>query len=132
MNETITRAIRQHVGADGKLTCAAAFRAAEELGVSPELVGQAADEAGIRLSRCQLGLFGYGPKATGQHKIVTAMENVPPALEQAIREKLDEEGKLPCATAWELASSMQIAKMEVAAAAETLGVKIVRCQLGAF
>lgn len=124
-------ALRRYLSPDGKLTCAAAFRVAEELGVSPEMVGRAADEAGIRLSRCQLGLFGYGPKARGEHKIVTAMENVPPALAQAIREKLDE-GKLPCAAAWEIASSMQIAKMEVSAAAEALGIKIVRCQLGAF
>lgn len=131
MNENLFQTIHRHLGADGKLTCAAAFRVAEELDVSPALLGQAADEAGIRLSRCQLGLFGYGPKAAGEHKVVTAMENIPPALAQAIREKLDE-GKLPCATAWEIASSMQIAKMEVSAAAEALGIKIVRCQLGAF
>ncbi len=131
MNENVLQSIHRHLDADGKLTCAAAFRVAAETGVPPEVVGQAADEAGIRLTRCQLGLFGYGPKATGEHKIVTAMGNVPPALEQAIGERLDE-GRLPCASAWEIASSLRIAKMEVAAAAEALGIKIVRCQLGAF
>ncbi len=126
MNEAIQAAL-----IEGDLPCARAFKVAQDLGVSPLDVGLAADEAGIRLSRCQLGLFGYGPKAEGKHKIVKPMENVPAALEQAIREAMDDKG-ITCAAAWEVAKRLGIPKMDVSSAAETLGVKITVCQLGAF
>ena len=43
--------------ADGKLSCAAARKIAEDLGVSYQDVGDAADEMGIRIKNCQLGCF---------------------------------------------------------------------------
>ncbi|HID89827.1 MAG TPA: hypothetical protein EYP52_09005, partial [Anaerolineae bacterium] len=99
--------------------------------LEPLEVGQTADALGIRLNRCQLGLFGYGPKAEGRHKIVQPAETVEPGLAQAIRDNLVE-GKLPCRAAWDIASALRIPKMDVSAAAEALGIKITRCQLGAF
>ena len=130
METKLENAIRAAL-TDGELTCARAFHVAEEVGVSPRQVGLAADEMGLRLIRCQLGLFGYGPKAEGKHKIVKPMENVPAALEQAIHEAIDGKG-ITCAAAWEIAKRLGIPKMDVSSAAETLGVKITVCQLGAF
>jgi len=129
--EPIAEAIREHLDREGMLPCATAFRIARELGVEPLEVGQTADALGIRLNRCQLGLFGYGPKAEGRHKIVQPAETVEPGLAQAIRDNLVE-GKLSCRAAWDIASALRIPKMDVSAAAEALGIKITRCQLGAF
>ena len=58
--ETITAAI-QASAKDGELTCAETFKVAGEIGVRPLAMGQVADELGVRLMRCQLGLFGYAP-----------------------------------------------------------------------
>ena len=129
--ESMEEAIRRRLANDGRLPCAAAFRAAEELGVAPLAVGREADVLKIKLSRCQLGLFGYGSKAQGQHRVLKPAAAVSPGLAQAIRDSLVE-GGLPCRTAWELAAALGVAKSEVAAAAESLGVKVTRCQLGAF
>ncbi|HIE38908.1 MAG TPA: hypothetical protein EYH30_02750 [Anaerolineales bacterium] len=129
--EHIVEAIRRHLDREGKLSCAAAFRVVEELGVEPLEVGRAADDIGVRLSRCQLGLFGYGPKAEGRHKVVKPAEVVEPGVAQAIRDGL-RDGGLSCEAAWEIAGVLRVSRMDVAAAAEALGVKIVRCQLGAF
>lgn len=41
----------------GKLPCAVAHELARQLGVSLELVGQAADELKIKIVQCQLGCF---------------------------------------------------------------------------
>jgi len=131
VDERIAEAIRRHLDSEGMLPCAAAFRVAEELGVEPLVVGQTADEMGVRLNRCQLGLFGYGPKAEGRHKVVRPAEKVEPGLAQAIQDGLSE-GRLPCRTAWDIAEMLGIPKMEVSAAAEALGIRIFRCQLGAF
>ena len=129
--ETVLEAVRAGLDSEGKLSCAAAFRITKELDAEPLEVGQAADAIEVRLNRCQLGLFGYGPKAEGRHKIVEPAAEVETGLAQAIRDGLSE-GKLTCRAAWEIAAAMRIPKMHVAAAAETLEVKISPCQLGAF
>lgn len=41
----------------GRITCRAAFEVADLLGVSKRLVGQVADEEGVKIVACQLGCF---------------------------------------------------------------------------
>lgn len=125
-NDEILTAV-QSGSPEGTLPCARAFRIAQELNVAPRAVGRAADELGVRLARCQLGLFGYGQ---GERPLQPA-EEVAPELEQAIREGLIL-GRLPCAVAWAIASRFHIPKMRVAGAADKLGIRIGQCQLGAF
>ena len=43
---------------DGKLTCPVCFQIAQELNVSLKEVGESVDALKIRVSDCQLGLFG--------------------------------------------------------------------------
>jgi hypothetical protein len=117
---------------DGQLPCAAAFAIAERLGVTPRSVGQDADGLGLRLSKCQLGLFGYGPKAEGKHRRVEPMHDVPADLVKAIRSGLGADGKLSCATAWKIADQSHLSRQAVSNAVEGLGLRIGECQLGAF
>ncbi|MGC2062828.1 MAG: hypothetical protein WA610_07600 [Thermodesulfovibrionales bacterium] len=56
MNELIKKEI-QKKAVNGKITCAAARKIAEDLGASYKEVGQAANELGIRIKDCQLGCF---------------------------------------------------------------------------
>lgn len=112
---------------EGKLPCAKAFKLAEEIGVEPSEVGLAADLNNISIIKCQLGLYGYGPEG----KKVSPASSVPPDIEKAIGAGLSE-GRLPCRTAWNIASANGVKKMEISSACETLGIKISRCQLGAF
>ena len=126
MDEKIAAAIERRAK-NGELRCAEAFHIAEELGVAPLAVGQAANELDMRLARCQLGLFGHGP----QKSITEAAEEIPPDLEQAIREGLIL-GRLPCAVAWAIAARFGMPKLHVANAAEGLDVRLAQCQLGAF
>lgn len=112
---------------EGKLPCAKAFKVAEEAGVEPSEVGLAADLNDISIVKCQLGLYGYGPEGK---KIIPAV-SVTPEIESAIRAGLAE-GKLPCLTAWNIASRSKVKKMDISSACEALGIKISRCQLGAF
>jgi hypothetical protein len=112
---------------DGTIGCARAHRLAAELGCPPSTVGMAIDLLEGRIVRCQLGLFGYSP----QKKILRPAPSVAPDLETAIREALTE-GYLTCAAAWRIADRRAIARLAVAEACEALGVRIRRCQLGAF
>ncbi len=42
---------------EGKLPCAIAFKIAKELKVSPNEVGEAANQLSVKISSCQLGCF---------------------------------------------------------------------------
>ncbi len=130
VSERLEQAIREAL-VDEQLPCAEAFRIAKEVKVSPAQVGEAANELGLRMARCQLGLFGYGPKAEGKHRIVEPLPEVPPELAEAIRAGL-EDGRLPCARLWQIAKQQGRSKLEVSGAAEAMGVRVARCQLGCF
>jgi len=56
MLETIKQRLSE-IAQDGKVSCAAAWELAEELGVSKAEMGRAANEAGIKIKDCQLGCF---------------------------------------------------------------------------
>lgn len=126
MDEELSTAIRERAVED-LLRCAEAFCIAERLGLTPLAVGHAADALTVRLTRCQLGLFGHGKKK----RIVVPADEVTPELELAIREGIIL-GRLPCAVAWAVAARFGIARLDVSNAAEKLGIRIGECQLGAF
>ena len=112
---------------NGKISCAAAHKIARDLDVSPAEVGFTVDILEIRIVKCQLGLHGYYPKK----RIVEPVETVSEKLKEAVRKSLLE-GKLTCASAWKIAKSLEMTKMEVSSACEALKIKISSCQLGAF
>ncbi len=112
---------------DDNLACAVAFDLAAKMSLTPAQVGQAADIMEVRLTKCQLGLFGYSP----DKKMVEPAQEVSSGLEKAIKGALADE-RLACSAAWEIAGNMGLGKMKVSAACEKLGIKIKPCQLGAF
>ena len=112
---------------ENNLTCAEAHRIAGGLNVDPNEVGTAIDLLNIRITKCQLGLFGYGQ----QRKVIPSTEKINPGIEQAIEASLIN-GRLPCATAWKISEEFKVSKTTVASACEKIKVKISSCQLGAF
>jgi hypothetical protein len=130
MDKRIHQAILERLE-DGQLPCNHAFAIAQILGVDPLAVGQTANEAGIRISRCQLGLFGYGPKAEGKHKIVHAMDTVPENLAARLRASAESDG-ITCHAIWQAADGLGYVRIEASSAVEAMGLKVSRCQLGCF
>jgi hypothetical protein len=116
---------------EGTLPCAVAHSLAAEFNVPPARVGDLANELDIRIARCQLGLFGYGPKSEGKHKIVQPASDVGDELARRLREGADE-NRLSCATAWAIADDLKIKRLDVSCAVEALGLRMVQCQLGCF
>ena len=138
MDERIHKTILEHLE-DGMLPCNRAFAIAHSLNVDPLSVGLVANEAGIRISRCQLGLFGYGPKAEGKHKIVHPMDQVPERLAARLRAEAESgpqaqagEKGITCAAIWRAADGLGYRRIEASSAVEAMGLKVTRCQLGCF
>ncbi len=123
-------AVRQKVEEKAKnneIACAVAFQLVEQLKATPADVGKGIDLLDIRLVKCQLGLFGYGPVK----KAVKPKSPQSKDLEEAIRVALVE-NKLSCRAAWNIAQRFSLPKMAISAACEALKIKIKPCQLGAF
>ena len=112
---------------DNELACTRAFEIGKETGASPAEIGRTLDLCGVRISKCQLGLFGYVP----HKKIVKSKPSQDARIEAAIGNGLADE-RLPCRTAWDIASQFNVPKMSVSNACEAMGIKITPCQLGAF
>jgi hypothetical protein len=114
-----------------ELACADAHELAAGLGVVPGEVGRVANTTAVRISRCQLGLFGYGSKAEGKSKIVLKATNVPEDIGAAIESRAVN-GALSCLAAWEIAAQFKYPRLGIANIAEALGLRIKPCQLGCF
>jgi hypothetical protein len=130
MDENLLEGMRDRLE-DDRLPCKTAFALAQSLGVEPLTVGLAANEAGIRISRCQLGLFGYGPKSEGKHKIVHPMDEVPERLAARLRAAAEGSG-ITCAAVWEVADGLGYRRLEASSAVEAMGLRVSHCQLGCF
>jgi len=111
---------------EGRLPCPRAFAIARRCAVEP----LTADTLGVRVSRCQLGLFGYVQKQAWR-----SPDFEPPIISEALQAAIQGaavDGLLPCARAWEIAASAHVSRLVVGYAANQLSIRIVQCQLGAF
>lgn len=115
----------------GKLPCAVAHYIAAYLKTPPVEVGMAATEAGVKLDQCQLGLFGYGRKGQSSYKILGRKVEVGQDVLERIRSAATK-GGISCLMLWDIADSSGITRAEAGNAADSLGIKITPCQLGAF
>jgi hypothetical protein len=111
---------------DSKISCSKIFEIVNDYTFFPDIVGIAMNQQKIKITHCQLGLFGYP-----EGKKIAKVESVPEILEDKIYYYMEDD-KLPCIAAWDIASELKITKLEVTAACEKLGIKIGYCQLGAF
>lgn len=112
---------------DGKMACDVAFEIAAAQNISPHKVGITIDLLDIKITKCQLGLFGYKPKK----RLLKLSSLADPNIEKAISAALVN-GRLSCSRAWKIATQFNVSKITVSSTCEFLGIKISDCQLGAF
>ena len=116
---------------DGSLSCVNAHKVAQQLGVTSSVIGHTADALGIRLNKCQLGLFGYPNKKGWNISGVTELE-APDDFTQALRAETADQNQITCLDIWDLAAQYSVSRMQAGYIAEKLDISIIKCQLGAF
>jgi hypothetical protein len=126
INEDLKKEILEQVK-NNNFSCKKAEEIAGELGFTLEETGKAIDILNINITKCQLGLFGYGETK----KVVQPAKEITPELKESITSALENE-RLSCIDAWKIAGKLNISRLKVASACETLQIKIKPCQLGAF
>jgi len=85
VKESIVTRIQAVAREGERLPCVTAHQIAASLGVSPIEVGTVANELGVRIWACQMGLFGYGKKPTPEYRLVRPAESVPDDLATDLR-----------------------------------------------
>jgi len=130
MDEQILDRIRR-AAVGNQISCASAHRIAQDLGVPPIAVGDVADANGLGIYRCQMGLFGFGVKAEGTHRIVRPADHIPEEVRQALTPHIVD-GRIPCAVAWQVADRLEYPYLALANILEALGCRVKPCQLGCF
>ena len=124
----VSKEIRESLIED-RLTCVHAHRLAERLGVAPREIGEEASRLGVRISRCQLGLFGY--QDFGDKRLISVIGELPASLKERFDVRVDGD-RLSCQAAWEIASELGLPRSLIGTAADRAGVRIRDCQLGCF
>ena len=130
-DQEIIEELRASLEDDGRVTCATMHRVAGKLDVEPIEVATVANGVDIRASQCQLGLFGHGAKEEGKGRIVQSGVEVSEEVAKRIRDA-QVDGRMSCATVWEIASEFKLKRLDLGNAVETLGISIAPCQLGFF
>lgn len=128
-DERIAAALKAKAN-DGAIACAKAEAVAKDLGLTMAEVGKNIDLLELRIIKCQLGLYGFKSQKPHGAK-AEPVSNVSIELETAIKGALTN-GRLSCASAWEIAAEHKISKMSITSACDFLKIKIKPCQLGAF
>jgi len=114
---------------DGRLPCAFAFHLADKHGWTADEIGAEATRLDVRISRCQLGLFGYD--SFRQKGFVQQMAEVPGDVTVSLRAAAADT-QIACAALWRIAEEHGLPRIAIACAAETLGLHVSPCQLGCF
>ena len=126
VDDELKQEIINHIK-NNNISCKKAEEIAGELVVTLEETGKAIDILNINITKCQLGLFGYGETK----KIVQPAKEITPEMKGSITSAL-KDGALSCTAAWEIAKKLNIPRMKVCSACEAMEIKIKPCQLGAF
>ncbi|SLM30034.1 conserved hypothetical protein [Desulfamplus magnetovallimortis] len=129
-DRVVDQEIKKHLeksSEDGLITCSGAHKVAKNIGITPEEAGVQIDLMELRLKDCCLGLFGYEPAGKNFDDNVEISSSFKDALE-----KISPDGRTTCLQCWKLAADLKIKRIDVGSACEKLGIKIKKCQLGAF
>jgi hypothetical protein len=120
-------AILKNMSNNGHIPCRQIFDLARETDHTPYHLGEVMDASQLRISKCQLGLFGFGKIK----KIIRPAKTISLPLKTAI-EDASNDSRLECRSAWEIAQRLKLSRISVSEACESMGIKVSHCQLGAF
>lgn len=126
INEELKKLVLEKV-VDGSITCSAAHEIATTAHVTPAEVGIVIDMVEARLIRCILGLYGYPDSKPVKKAPAQEDEVLLKAINDAAIDK-----HLPCKDAWDIADKLKVGRLTVSRMAEAHGIKVNKCQLGAF
>ena len=111
--------ILEAVNAQGKLTCANAYKVAAKTKIPIGKIGAKAKELNIRISECGLGQFGRLPKGEYSRKV-----------EEKLKPFVNERNKITCTNARKMAAGVGL--KAIRGTLEVKNIDVNFCELGCF
>lgn len=103
----------------GKLSCLKAFKVARLIGKKPSEMSEITKNMNIRISSCELGMFGHLEFNDADFNLYKNMSN-----------KLGTNKKIECEAAWKYAQTSTL--KNVGSTIKETDLSVIHCQLGCF
>ncbi|EHP28651.1 molybdenum-binding protein [Sulfurimonas gotlandica GD1] len=111
--------IKQYLNENGKINCLDGFKLARKLNIDPGEIAELTKKYGIKIDNCELGVFGDNDFGERRDDIY-----------EKLSLKADNEKKLECSVAWEVAQEFSLKK--VGSTTKKSDIEVIYCQLGCF
>ncbi len=119
LDETQKELLLSNLDEDGKLSCLKAFKVARLIGVEPIDMSDACKSESIKITNCELGVFG---------KI--QFHDAEDAIYNKIAKNFTQDKDVTCKILWELAKESSLRR--VGSTVKFTDVEVTNCQLGCF
>lgn len=119
LDETQKDLISTNLDNDGRLSCLKAFKVARLIGVQPINMSDACKSIGVKISNCELGVFGQ-----------LKFKNAEDAIYSKISKNFTQEKDVSCKTLWYIAQESSLKR--VGSTVKNSDVEVIHCQLGCF
>ena len=116
-----TDLVMTNLDSNGNLPCIKAFKVARLIGVKPKDMAQIAKDMNIKISNCELGVFGKLQFSSANEDIYNKLSS-----------NSSENKKVNCEIAWKLAQEKGSTLKKVASSIKNTDLKVTHCQLGVF
>jgi hypothetical protein len=126
INKDIAEKLKKN-SENGNISCPVMHSIAKSLSTTPDKIGVQADLLEMRILYCQLGLFGWEPLGKLIDKTISISQNLDKELEKTVNDN-----RITCSGCWDIAKKLKMKRLDVASACEKKGIKIKKCQIGAF
>lgn len=116
-----TKLINTNLDENGDLPCIRAFKVAAMIGVKPKEMAKITRKMDIKISNCQLGVFGKLKFSTQKDEKYNILKT-----------NTEENKKVECEIAWNLAKEKGTSLEKIGSSIRNSKLKITHCQLGLF
>lgn len=118
LNQKQKDIIFENLNQDGKLSCIKAFKVAKKISCELEDMSAITKSLGIKITDCELGVFGSLKFLPKNEKIYSSLKNI------------YKEQRVPCKNLWEEAKKSSL--KEVGSTVKNSDIEVSFCQLGCF
>lgn len=119
LDETQKELILSNLDNDGKLSCLKAFKVARLIGLKPIEMSDACKSIGIKITNCELGVFGK-----------VKFQNAETAIYSKIKQNFTQGRDIQCKTLWFIAQESSLRR--VGSTVKFSDTEVTHCQLGCF
>lgn len=121
LDSTQKQLVLNNLDENGELSCIRAFKAAKLMGIKPKNMAQIAKDMNIKITNCELGVFG---------KLKFSQMN--DDIYNTLAKNSANNKKVQCEIAWKLAQEKGSTLKKVGSSIKNSDIKVTHCQLGIF